>query len=156
MIRGSLPLVSEVTTDNFKEILSMGTSALIAYIDEDDQQSRTVFTTFAESHQNEFIYGITSDLELAKSEGQKSPFIAIYNPLDQVNPVFDDPFEMSKINAFTKKYSTPLIGTFSLETYYAYTEVLSTSSLCIPSTLTDLPTVRPTHPTHLHLHPFPL
>lgn len=128
MVRGNLPLVSEVTTDNMEEILSMGTSALIAYIDEDDQKSRSVFTSFADAHQNGFIYCITSDLTLAKSNVQKAPFIVIYSPLDQVNPIFKDTFSLDKLEAFIHKYSTPLIGTFSLETYYAYTEVPLPSS----------------------------
>ncbi|KAN0121925.1 Thioredoxin-like domain containing protein [Hyaloscypha variabilis] len=122
MIRGSLPLVSEVNESNLKEILSMGTSALIAYIEENDQESRAIFTSFAESHQNEFIYGITSDLQLASSDAQETPAIILYNPLDQVTPIFQGAFEVTKLQDFTKKHATPLIGTFSLETYYAYTE----------------------------------
>ncbi|PMD60594.1 uncharacterized protein K444DRAFT_527855 [Hyaloscypha bicolor E] len=133
MIRDSLPLVLEVTTDNIEEVLLMGTSTLIAYIDEDDQKSRSVFTSFAEAHQNEFIYGITSNLTLAKSNVQKAPFVIVYSPLDQVNPIFKDTFSLDKLEAFANKYSTPLIGTFSLETYYAYTEALPPSSPCTPS-----------------------
>lgn len=101
----------------------MGTSVLIAYVDEDDQASREAFTSFAESHQNEFIIGVSSDLDLAKADNSHSPFIVLYSPLDQVNPVFEEDFEVPKIEDFTKRYSTPLMGTFSLETYYAYTEV---------------------------------
>lgn len=86
MVRCSLPLVSEVMADNMEEILSMGTSALIAYIDGEDQKSRSVFTSFADAHQNRLIYGITSDLTLAKSNVQKAPFTIVYSPLDQVNP----------------------------------------------------------------------
>jgi hypothetical protein len=156
MIRDSLPLVLEVTTDNIEEVVSMGTSTLIAYIDEDDQKSRSVFTSFAEAHQNEFIYGITSDLTLAKSNIQKAPFVIVYSPLDQVNPIFKDTFSLDKLEAFANKYSTPLIGTFSLETYYAYTEVPPPSSPCTPYTLTDTSTGRVTPPTHLCLHPLQL
>ncbi|KIM96884.1 hypothetical protein OIDMADRAFT_148084 [Oidiodendron maius Zn] len=122
MIRKDLPLISEINTDNFKEILLMWSSALIAYIDQDDDEARAVFTSFAESHQNEFIYGITTDLTLAKFDARKFPFIMLYNPLDQVNPIFQESFEISKLEAFTSKYSSPLIGPFSLETYYDYTE----------------------------------
>jgi len=39
-----------------------------------------------------------------------------------VNPVFKETFSLDKLEAFANKYSIPLIGTFSLETYYAYTE----------------------------------
>jgi Thioredoxin-like domain len=105
--------------------MSMGTSVLIAYIDENDKTPRSVFTSFATSHENDFIYGITSDLILAKADSRKPPFIILYNPLSQVNPIFQESFKATEIEAFTKKYSTPLMGTFSLETYYAYTEVPS-------------------------------
>jgi hypothetical protein len=123
MVRQSLPLVSDVTLGNFKEILSMDTSALIAYIDEADQESRALFTSFAESHQDDFIFGITSDRGLAEQEVSHTPVIILYNPLDQVKPLFEGRFKTEKIEHFIRKHATPLIGTFSLETYYAYTEV---------------------------------
>jgi hypothetical protein len=149
MIRKDLPLVSDVTTNNFKEILSIGTSALIAYIDEEDRESRSAFTLFAESHQNEFIYGITSDQTLAKSEAQNTPFAILYNPLDQVNPIFKVSFSPNNFEAFTKKYSTPLIGTFSLEAYYAYTEVSLMPHFKF--TQINLSAVPSTPPPYLHL-----
>jgi hypothetical protein len=157
MVRGSLPFVSEVMANNMEEILSMGTSALIAYIDGDDQKSRSVFTSFAETHQNRLIYGITSDLTLAKSNVQKVPFTIVYSPLDQVNPVFRDSFSLDKLETFTNKYSTPFIGTFSLKTNYAYTEVPPPPSPpCISYTYTDTSIGRATPPTHLRLHPLQL
>jgi hypothetical protein len=106
-------------------MISIGAAALIAYVDQNDQASRQVFTSFAESHQNEFITGISSDVELAKLDTSHTPFIILYNPLDQIKPLFEEKFEVARIEDFTKRYSTPLIGTFSLETYYAYTEVVS-------------------------------
>jgi hypothetical protein len=131
----------------------MGTSALIAYIDENDQESRDVFTSFAESHPNEFIYGMTTDLTLAKTDVQKTPFIVLYNPLDQVNPTFQESFDDSKIEAFTKKYSTPLIGTFSLETYFAYSKVPLLYFPLSPSSQLTLRKVRQTACPHLRLLP---
>ncbi len=102
----------------------MDTSALIAYIDEEDQESLKLFTSFAESHQNDFVFGISSDMDLAEREVSKRPFIVLYNPLDQVQPVFEDEFKIDSIEDFIGRHTTPLIGTFSLETYYAYTEVI--------------------------------
>jgi protein disulfide-isomerase A1 len=123
MIRQSLPTVSDVTTSNFEEILSLGTSVLIAYIDEGDQGYHSVFTSFAELHQNQFIFGIASDTKLAKSDVMRTPFIVLYNPLDEVTAVFKEEFEVDKIEHFIDSHSTPLIGKFSLQTYYTYTEV---------------------------------
>lgn len=123
MIRQSLPLVSEVTSGNFRELISMGVSALIAYVDEGDQESRTLFTSFAESHQNDYILGITSDMSLAEQDVSHTPFLILFNPLDQVKPKLEGDFNHEKIEDFIVKHATPLIGTFSLETYYVYTEV---------------------------------
>ena len=157
MIRKDLPLISEINTDNFREIQSMWTSALIAYVDQDDDESRAIFTSFAESHRNEFIYGITTDLTLAKCDAQKFPFIMLYNPLDQVNPIFQESFEISKLEAFTSKYSSPLIGSFSLASYYDYTEVFPLSIPPIFFALTLLTNlsckVRPSPLTHLYFLP---
>jgi protein disulfide-isomerase A1 len=123
MIRQILPTVSEVTTSNFEKIISLDTAVLIAYVDEDDQESRTVFSSIAESHQDQFIFGVTSDITLAGLDVARTPFVVRYSHLDQVNPVFREEFEVDKIEGFIAKYSTPLIGQFSMQTYYGYTEV---------------------------------
>lgn len=62
-------------------------------------------------------------MALAKADVAELPFIILYSPLDQVNVVFDDTFDVDKIEQFISRASTPLIGKFGLESYYAYTEV---------------------------------
>lgn len=123
MIRQSLPTVSKVTANNFKDITSLDTAALIAYIYPDDLESRAVFTSIAVSHQDQFIFGIADNSYLAPAGIASPPFIVRYSHLDQVNPVFREGFEVDKIEHFITSYSTPLIGKFSMETYYGYTEV---------------------------------
>lgn len=123
MIRQTLPTISAVNRSNFEEITSLDIAVLIAYIDENDRKSSEVFTSIAESHRDQFVFGITSDPTLAKAYVSKLPFIILYNPLDQVNAVFDEAFDVDMINQFISRVSTPLIGKFGLETYYAYTEV---------------------------------
>jgi protein disulfide-isomerase A1 len=123
MIRQSLPVVSAVNRSNLEELISLGVAALIAYIDENDRKSIEVFTSISDSHRNQFVFGITSDMALAKAGIAKLPFIVLYNPLDQVNAVFDETFDVDRIKQFIGRVSTPLIGKFGLDTYYAYTEV---------------------------------
>jgi hypothetical protein len=123
MIRQSLPTFSKVTASNFEEITSLDTTALIAYIDPEDQESSAVFTSFAASHQDQFIFGIADDSYTASLNIAEPPFIIRYSHLDQVNPMFREGFEVEKIEHFIATYSTPLIGKFSMETYYGYTEV---------------------------------
>jgi Thioredoxin-like domain len=123
MIRQALPTISAVNRSNFDEIISLDIAALIAYIDENDRKSSEVFTSIADSYRDQFVFGITSDLTLAKANVSELPFIILYNPSDQVNAVFDDAFDVDMIHQFISRVSTPLIGKFGLETYYAYTEV---------------------------------
>jgi len=123
MIRQSLPTVSKVMTNNFKEITSLDTASLIAYIYPEDQESREVFTSIAVFHQDQFIFGIADNSYLAPLGIASPPFIVRYSHLDQVNPVFREGFEADKIEHFIATYSTPLIGKFSMETYYGYTKV---------------------------------
>jgi protein disulfide-isomerase A1 len=123
MIRQSLPTVSKVTASNFEEITSLDTAALIAYIYPDDQESRAVFTSIAVSHQEQFMFGIADGSYVESLSIAEPPLIVLYSHLDQVNPIFREGFEVDKIEHFIAKYSTPLIGKFSMETYYGYTEV---------------------------------
>lgn len=123
MIRQTLPIVSAVNSSNFGEIISLDIPALIAYIDENDWKSTEVFASISDSYRNQFIFGISSDVALAKADVAELPFIILYNPLDQVNAVFDETFDVDMIKEFIGRASTPLIGKFGLETYYAYTEV---------------------------------
>lgn len=123
MIRQTLPTVSAVSKSNFEEITSLDIAALIAYIDDNDPESSEVFASISDSHRDQFIFGITSDVALAKADVAEPPFIILYSPLDQVNVVFDDTFDVDKIEQFISRASTPLIGKFGLESYHAYTEV---------------------------------
>jgi protein disulfide-isomerase A1 len=68
MIRQALPIVSAVNSSNFEEIVSLDIAALIAYIGENDRKSSEVFTSISDLYRNQFIFGITPDLALAKAD----------------------------------------------------------------------------------------
>ncbi|KAH8804495.1 thioredoxin-like domain-containing protein [Xylogone sp. PMI_703] len=127
LIRETLPEISEVNQDNLAELTSLDVAAFIAYIPTDDAASRETFTSMAKSNQGKSIFGITSDPTLlasvANEEEPKSPYIVLYNPLDHIPGVFKHAFTTQKISKFLEQTSSPLIGMFSLETYYHYTEI---------------------------------
>jgi len=118
VIRQTLPLISDITTDNFEEFLSLSSSVLIAYLEEDDQESRATFKSFAESHQDQFLFGVTSDISLAKVDLSETALIILYSLLDEVNAVFRDKFEVDMIQHFINTHSKPLVGKFSMPTYF--------------------------------------
>jgi hypothetical protein len=86
-----------VNKSNFEEIISLDIAALIAYINENDQKSHGAFSTISDSNRGEFIFGIISDATLARICIAELPFIIIYNPLDRVNALFDDTFDVDRI-----------------------------------------------------------
>src|SRR5271167_4453989 len=117
MVRQTLPIVSAVNRSNFGEIISLDIATFIAYIDENDRKSSDVFSSISDSYRNQFIFGITSDVALANSNVAELPFIILYNPLDEVDLVFDGTFDVDKIKQFIDRVPTLLIGKFGLETY---------------------------------------
>jgi protein disulfide-isomerase A1 len=127
MLRQILPLVSTVASDNLEELRSIDLPLVIAFVDEDDQTSREMFALIAEDHRDQFLFGISSNTSLSgiKSEFLKQPFVVLHSSLDHIDRVFSEPFETDKIQKFLNQVSTPLVGKFSMETYYTYTQVVS-------------------------------
>lgn len=127
LIRQTLPQVSNVNAENFKELTSLGVTTLIAYIPEEEVSYRDAFTSIASSHRGETIFGLTTDARLltppAKEKDATSPFVMLYNPLDHLPAVSKKAFSKREVAKWLESASTPLIGKFSLETYYEYNEV---------------------------------
>ena len=125
MLRQIIPDISIVTKDNLEELQLIDLPLAIAFINEDDQTSRELLTSIAERYKDQFLFGISSEIGLSKSKSGsfKPPFIILYNPSDHINRVFSGPFDSNNIGSFLSGVSTPLIGKFSIETYYTYTQV---------------------------------
>ena len=123
MIRQTLPLISVVTERNIAELGSLDMALVIAFMDTDDSESGKLFESIVDSHHDKFLFGISSDITLAKADGVKPPVITIHSALDHIDRVFSETFNIDKIEEFLNRVSTPLIGMFSLETYYEYTQV---------------------------------
>ena len=125
MLRQIIPTISTVTKDNLEELQLIDLPLSIAFINEDDQISRELVTSIAEEYKDRFLFGISSDITLAKSKSGPfmPPFIVLYNPSDHIDRTFSGPFDSKNIGNFLSGDSTPLIGKFSMETYYTYTQV---------------------------------
>jgi hypothetical protein len=125
MLRQITPTISTVTKDNLEELQLIDLPLVISFIKEDDQTSRELLTSIAEEYKDRFLFGISPDITLTKSKSEpfKPPFIVLYNPSDHIDRMFSGPFDSNNIGSFLSGVSTPLIGKFSMETYYTYTQV---------------------------------
>ena len=141
MIKHTLSPISDVDSSNIEQLLSLGAPALFAYLHADfnEPEYHTNFVSFASTHRDQFIFGIApSDLIASFSKNQfvnfaqshpsephLYPFIVLYNPKDEIQHVFEEPFENPRIEAFLSRWDKPLVGKFDVRTYYDYVEVLS-------------------------------
>ncbi|KAE8400421.1 protein disulfide-isomerase [Aspergillus pseudonomiae] len=120
MVKQSLPAVSPVTPENLEEIKTMDKIVVIGYIASDDQAANEIFTSFAESQRDNYLFAATSDASVAKTEGVKQPSIVLYKDFDEKKATYDGEIEQDALLSWVKTASTPLVGELGPETYSGY------------------------------------
>lgn len=120
MTKQSLPAVSEVTKDTIEEFKTADKVVLVAYFAADDKASNETFTSVANGLRDDYLFGATSDPELAKAAGVEQPGLVLYKSFDEGKDIFTDKFEKAAIESFAKVAATPLIGEVGPETYSGY------------------------------------
>lgn len=120
MTKQSLPAVSEVTKDTIEEFKTADKVVLVAYFAADDKASNETFTSVANGLRDDYLFGATSDPELAKAAGVKQPGLVLYKSFDEGKDVFSEKFDKAAIESFAKVAATPLIGEVGPETYSGY------------------------------------
>jgi protein disulfide-isomerase A1 len=125
MTKQQLPAVSLLTADTHEEFKTADKVVVVAYFDKDDKTSNNTFSAAAEALRDEYIFGATSDPELAKAEGIKQPAVVLYKDFDEGKATFEEELTEESITTFTKTASTPLVGEVGPETYAGYMAVSS-------------------------------
>ncbi|KAL1952549.1 hypothetical protein VTO42DRAFT_4824 [Malbranchea cinnamomea] len=120
MIRHSLPAISTVTSENLEDFKNLDKVVIVAYIGEDDKASNETYTSIAEKLRDDYLFGGTSDVSLAKAEEVDQPSIVLYKDFDERKDVFTDKFDADAIESFIKTASIPLVGVIGPETYASY------------------------------------
>jgi protein disulfide-isomerase A1 len=123
MVKQSLPAVSPVTAENLEEIKTMDKVVVIGYIGSDDKAANEIFTEFAESQRDNYLFAAASDAAIAKAEGVKQPSIVLYKDFDEKKAIYDGEIEQDAILSWVKTASTPLVGELGPETYSGYITV---------------------------------
>ena len=125
MLKQIIPIVSTVTEENLEELRLIDLPLALAFINQDDQASRELLTSIAGKYKDQILFGISFDAALAKSNSEsfELPFIVLYSASDHIDRVLSGPFDSQSIGNFLGGVSNPLIGKFSMETYYTYTQV---------------------------------
>lgn len=120
MTKQSLPAVSILTAETLPDFKTADKVVLVAYFAADDNASNTTFTTVAEKLRDDYLFGASSDAEVAKAEGVEFPSLVLYKSFDEGKAVFSEAFDVEAIEKFAKTTSIPLIGEVGPETYAGY------------------------------------
>ena len=124
MTKQNMPAVSLLSSsDALEEFKTADKVVLVGYFGADDKTSNSTFNEVAEEMRDSFLFGATSDADLAKAEGVKQPAVVLYKTFDEGKNTFTEKFEKEAVMEFAKTASTPLIGEVGPETYAGYMAV---------------------------------
>lgn len=120
MTKQSLPAVSILTKDTVEDFKTADKVVMVAYFDPEDKTSNSTFTEVAEKLRDTYLFGASSDAELAKAEGVSFPSVILYKSFDEGKNIFSEAFDGDAIEAFAKTAAIPLIGEVGPDTYASY------------------------------------
>jgi protein disulfide-isomerase A1 len=124
MTKQAMPAVSLLESASaLEEFKTADKVVLIGYFATDDKTSNATFGEVAEELRDSFLFGATSNLDLAKDEGVKQPAVVLYKSFDEGKNKFEEKFDKEAISEFAQKASTPLVGEVGPETYAGYMAV---------------------------------
>ncbi|KAI0156652.1 thioredoxin-like domain-containing protein [Hypoxylon sp. FL1284] len=104
------PIVSEVGPTELENFKKADETVFMAYLNEDDEVSKSTFADAAGHYHQEFSFGMITDVDALSSEGVTAPTIRCYKPLDGDTLDFNNPADKAALEKFVKEASRPVIG----------------------------------------------
>ena len=123
MVRQSLPTISAITADSLQGLKNTSNVIVVGYFAHDDKISYVAFMSAAEALREDYVFGITNDDALAKSERIDVPGIAIFKSFGDRKNIFERTHDSQAISAFVKAEGTPFVVEFHSELYFSYVDV---------------------------------
>ena len=115
-------MLSKDSYEGFKAAASVTT---IAYIAHNDKASNATYNAVAKRLQAAYIFGATSDPQLAAAEGVSQPSIVVFKHFDDGRTILNGTFSGGAIIDFVHAASLPLIGELKSDAVinYLYAQV---------------------------------
>lgn len=121
--RQSLPAVSEVSSSNHAEFQKADQVVAIAYLTSTTDAPAPEFSITAEAHRDDYLFGISTDLDAAAAAGVTPPAIVVYRSFDE--PKSQYPYPISSVTSkdledWIQELSIPVIDEVSSDNYAVY------------------------------------
>lgn len=123
MVKQSLPAVSEVTAVNHDEFKKADKIVAVAYLSSNTESPASAFNATAESHRDNYLFGITTDKDAIAAAGVTPPTIVIYRSFDEPKteyPASTSSISKEDLEGFLAELAIPIIDEVSGENYAIY------------------------------------
>jgi len=123
MLKQSLPAVTDVNNANFDEFKKADKLVLIAFLSSASDDPGPQFKAAADSHRDDYLFGLSTDSEVFKAAGVAPPAIVLYRSFDDPEIKYTGAVadaNSTDIEAFLKDNQTPLLDEVSQENYAVY------------------------------------
>src|SRR5262249_51926342 len=121
--RQSLPAVSEVTPTNHEEFIKSDKIVVVAYLPSSDSETAPIFSTVAENHRDDYLFGLSTDPANAKAACVKPPAMVVYRAFDEPRTEFPHPvsdLSVEEIGNWINELSVPIIDEVNGDNYGVY------------------------------------
>lgn len=115
------PAVTEVGADGFEEFTKSDKVVVVAFMGTDNEHYDE-FQNVAETHRNDFTFGVVSDAKVAEANGVTAPAIILFKAFDEGKNVYSGDFSIKSIASFVKTNSVPTMDDIGPENYASYAE----------------------------------
>ncbi|KAF8311892.1 protein disulfide isomerase [Clavulina sp. PMI_390] len=124
MVKQSLPAVTPVTAENHEEFQTADKIVILAYLNTPEDALAKPFTAAADTHRDDYLFGLTTDEAAIKAAGVTPPALVVYKKFDEGKNVMTaeevEAATAGSITAFIKHHSLPLFDEVSGENYQIY------------------------------------
>lgn len=121
--RQSLPAVSDVTAENHEEFIKSDKIVAIAYLASPTDAPAAEFSATADSHRDDYLFGLTVDKAAVEAAGVTPPTVVVYRSFDE--PKSEYPYPISSLTKkdleeWVKDLAIPVIDEVNGENYAIY------------------------------------
>jgi protein disulfide-isomerase A1 len=121
--RATLPVVSSLDVTNITDFKSADESVIIAYIPEDENALKAIFTELASRNHDKYTFGWVADKNVAKAEKVQIPSVVIHKPKEGEQEVLSGPSSIDALETFVETATAPSIGEFTRRNELKYMKV---------------------------------
>ena len=121
--RQSLPAVSEVTKENFEEFKKADKIVALAFLPSSTEAPAPEFSATANKHRDDYLFGLSTDPEVAAAAGVTPPAIVVFRSFDEPQTEYPYPIASAKVHdieSWIGDLSIPILDEVGAENYQTY------------------------------------